>query len=288
MNQIAARFGKLCVATAGSAFLMWGGSANAQSLDGLLSNVTDTMSDVTDVLLPGVTNIRVGLGPVVTPAYEGSDDYKVKAAPVISFRYRDLIQVDNNHVRVNLLGRDGFIESENFKAGPLVKLNFGRDETDSVDLTGLGDVGTSIELGAFASYTVGPARARVRVQQDVISGHSGMLITGDLSVAIYRDERLTLTSTALSTWADGSYMDSFFSVTAAQALTSGLTAFDAGSGLKDIGISFGANYFISNTWSILAHAGYEKIIGDAKDSPIVAVQGSSNQFTGGVFAIYTF
>ena len=43
--------------------------AQAQTIDGLLSNVTDTISDVTDVVLPGVTNIRIGLGPVLTPAY---------------------------------------------------------------------------------------------------------------------------------------------------------------------------------------------------------------------------
>ncbi len=288
MSQVFTRFGKVCLAATAAAVMAGGAPAKAQSLDGILTNVTDTLSDVTDVLVPGITNIRVGLGPVVSPAYEGSDDYKIKAAPVISFRYRDLIQVDNNRIRVNIFGRDGFIESENFKAGPLLRLDFGRDETDSPDLAGLGNVGTSLELGAFASYTAGPVRARLRLRQDVISGHSGMTVIGDVSVAIYRDERLAVTGTGHMTYADNSYMDSFFSVTAAQALTSGLAAFDAGSDLKDIGISFGANYFISDTWSVLAHAGYEKIMGDAKSSPIVSVRGSSNQFTGGIFAIYTF
>jgi hypothetical protein len=41
--------------------------AQAQSIDGMLSNVTDTLSDVTDVMFPGVTNIRIGLGPVLVP-----------------------------------------------------------------------------------------------------------------------------------------------------------------------------------------------------------------------------
>jgi hypothetical protein len=41
--------------------------AQAQSIDGMLSNVTDTLSDVTDVMFPGVTNIRIGLGPVLAP-----------------------------------------------------------------------------------------------------------------------------------------------------------------------------------------------------------------------------
>ena len=211
--------------------------AHAQSVDGLLSNVTDTISDVTDVVLPGVTNIRIGLGPVLTPAYEGSDDYKIKAAPLISLRYRDLIQVDNNRIRVNVFGSDGLFRSENFKAGPLLDLDFGRDENDSPDLTGLGDVGTSLELGIFAQYTIGPTRLRVRGQQDVASGHSGMLVTPDISVAVYRSDRLTVSSSLSMTWADNDYMDSFFSVTAAQSLTSGLAVFDATSGFKDISLS---------------------------------------------------
>ena len=288
MTKINSVSGRAWLIAAGTAVVLSSSAARAQSLDGVLTNVTDTLSNVTDVLLPGVTNIRVGVGPVVTPAYEGSNDYKVKAAPVISFRYRDLIQVDNNHVRVNVFGADGLFVSDNFKAGPLLRLDFGRDENDSPDLAGLGNVGTSLELGVFASYTAGPARARLRIQQDVISGHSGMQVIGDVSIAIYRDERLTLTGTALSTWSDGDYMDSFFSVTAAQALASGLAAYDAGSGIKDIGVSFGANYFISDKWSLLGSAGYEKILSDAKNSPIVAVRGSSNQFSAGVFAIYTF
>lgn len=262
--------------------------ASAQTLDGILTNVTDTLGDVTDVMLPGVTNIRIGLGPVLTPAYEGSDDYKIKAAPLISLRYRDLIEVDNNRIRVNVFGRDSLIRSENFKAGPIARLDFGRDENDSTDLTGLGNVGTSLELGLFASYTAGPARIRIRGRQDVASGHSGMLITTDLGVAIYRDERLAVTGSLSTTWADGDYMDAFFSVTAAQALTSGLAVYDATSSFKDVTLSVGANYAFTERWNLAANAGYSKLLSDAKNSPIVAVQGDSNQFVLGLFAIYSF
>ena len=203
-------------------------------------------------------------------------------------RYRDLIQVDNNRIRVNVFGSDSLFESENFKAGPLLKLDFGRDANDSPDLTGLGDVGTSLELGLFAQYTIGPTRLRVRGRQDVASGHSGMLITPDISVAVYRSDSLTVTSTLSTSWADNDYMDSFFSVTAAQSLTSGLAVFDATSGFKDISISFGANYAFTDRWNFVTSAGYAKLLSDAKNSPIVSVQGSSNQFVTGVYAVYSF
>lgn len=263
-------------------------AVQAQSVDGLLDSVTDTIGDVTDVLFPGVTQIRIGLGPIVAPAYEGSDDYKVKAAPLISFRYKDLVRVDNNRIRVNVFGSDSLFSSENFKAGPLLRLDSGRDESDSTDLLGLGDVGTGLELGVFASYTAGPARARIRVQQDILSGHSGMQIIGDIGVAVYRSDRVAVSGTLSSTWADGSYMSSFFSVDAAQALASGLPAFTATSGVKDATLSLGANYQVSDQWALVANAGYSKLLGDAKNSPIVAIQGSSSQFIGGLFAVYSF
>ena len=83
-------------------------------------------------------------------------------------------------------------------------------------------------------------------------------------------------------------MSAFFGVTAAQALASGLTTFTATSGLKDISLAFGANYKVTDSWALVANAGYSKLLGDAKNSPIVSVQGSSSQFVGGIFAVYSF
>ena len=56
-------------------------AAQAQNFDRLTAGLTDTFTDTLqtaiDLLPEGVTNIRLGLGPVVGPTYEGSDDYKV-------------------------------------------------------------------------------------------------------------------------------------------------------------------------------------------------------------------
>ena len=130
-----------CLGTAG---------VQAQVADTTLTTVTEIISDVTDVVVPpDVTNIRIGLGPIYSPDYEGSDDYKVRFKPLISFRYRDLIHVDNNHLRVNLSIKDKGDDGR-FNAGPLVKVDFGRNKGDNPDLAGLGRVGTSVELGRIA------------------------------------------------------------------------------------------------------------------------------------------
>ena len=54
-----------------------------------------------------------------------------------------MVPVGNNRIRVNVFGSDSLFRSDNFKAGPLIKFDFGRDKNDSPDLTGLGNVGYS-------------------------------------------------------------------------------------------------------------------------------------------------
>lgn len=255
----------------------------------IFTETTDLASDLMDTLLPGVTNVRVGLGPVVGTTYEGGNDYKVRAAPLISLRYRDIVQVDNNQLRVNLLGQDGAMwESRNFRAGPMVKVDFGRSAKNSPDLTGLGNVSTSLELGAFVSYTTGPLRYRIRTSQDIASGHKGLLTDLDVSLAVYRSKILTVGGRLGTTYAGRKYMQSYFGVTAAQATASGLPAYTPGSGFKNVSVSMGGEYRVTPSWTLVMNGGYERLVGKVADSPLVSLRGSANQFSFGTYAAYAF
>jgi outer membrane protein len=260
----------------------------AQILSDLGISDTDTVIDVTEEVLPGVTNLRLGLGPVTGTDYEGDDSYDIDPAPMISFHYRDLLQINNNNIRINLFGKDGLFDSTVFRAGPLLKLDTGRDETGSPDLTGLGDVGTSIELGVFASYTYKQTRARFRIQHDVISGHRGLKLVGDIRYVTVSSNDLIITSTASIEWANNDFMHSYFSITPEQSIASGLPEYNAGSGIKNIGLSLGANYTLSRHWAVVANLGYKRLIGDVARSPLVRMRGSVNQFSSGMFAVYVF
>ena len=235
-----------------------------------------------------VSNIRLGLGPVTSPDYDGDDSYDIKPAPMVSLHYRDLILIDNNNIRINLFGKDGLFNSNRYRARPLLKLDRGRDESDSKDLTGLGDVGTSIEVGVFASYTYERTRVRLRMQQDVISGHRGLRVIGDLRYIFLKITDLVVTSSASIEWDNNNYMDSYFSITPEQSFSSDFPGFDAGSGLKAASLCVGANYSISRHWALVASVGYSRLLGDARTSPLIAMRGSSNQFSNGLFAVYVF
>jgi len=262
--------------------------APAQTANNLLDRVTDTIGQVTDTLLSGVTDVHLGAGTLLSPDYEGSDDYGISVRPLFSFRYRDLVEVDTKRLNVNLIGSNLLLPNERFKAGVLLEVDFGRDESDHANLQGLGDVDIGLETGVFFSYHSGPVRARIRLQQEVAGGHSGMRAIGDLRLIFYKTEKLVTAGSIGLTWSDGDYMDAFFSITGNQSAASGLPAFNAGSGFKDAGFSLSARYSLSRHWSLLAHTSYARLLGDAKDSPIVRQGGSPDQLLGGVFALYRF
>ncbi len=168
--------------------------ARAQSLRDFATGMTDTLQVAVDLLPQEFTNVRLGIGPSLTPYYEGDDDYDIDLIPAISVRYRDLVEVNNNEVRIiafnRLVNADaGTMGAGNLRFGPTTSIDFGRDEEVSPDLTGLGEVGDSLELGAFVSYTEGRMRLRARARHDIISGHGGGTVRFDAAYTLLQTAR---------------------------------------------------------------------------------------------------
>ena len=262
--------------------------AQAQSLDGMVLSITDTISDVTDEVLPGVSNVRIGLGPEIEPDFEGSDNYDVGLGALISIHYRDLIFIDNGHLRVNIVGSNSLLPSSKLKVGPSLSINRGRRESDSSELEGLGNTGRNFELGIYASYDLGPVAARLRMRKDIADGHEGTKVIGDVRFLAYKTERVAVVTSLYATWGDDNYMNSFFSITPEQSLASGLPEFDASAGLKEISLNIGTNYSFSERWDFVGSVSYSKLLNDAKDSPLVTLRGNPNLIVGAIYAVYRF
>jgi len=267
-------------------------TAQAQGFDTIASSVTDTFQYAIDLLPRDVTAIRLGVGPVVLPEYMGDDRYKISPAPLISLRYRDWFEIDNNELKITarskLVNTRTEVGGGRLRFGPLISLDFGRDENDSNDLIGLGNVGTSLELGAFVGYAYGPVRGRIKAKYDVAGGHGGALIKGDVSLAVYRDEKLSVGSVASVTWASSDYMNSYFGITGAQSVGSGLAVYAPGSGFRDFSLGLGGNYAINDRFSVISNVGYSRLLKDAKNSPLVAQRGSPNQWQFSSYVVYSF
>lgn len=70
------------------------------------------------------------------------------------------------------------------------------------------------------------------------------------------------------------------------AARSGLTEFNAGSGLRDVRIPVMAVFSLSPKWHIAGGLIYSEILDDASDSPIVDERGSSDQLFAGLGVAY--
>ncbi len=277
-----------------SALALTTASAHAQDFERIGTSLTDTLQSAIDLLPPGVNDVRVGLGPGLYPDFEGSRHSSIHAVPVVSLRYRDLVEVLNNEIRVTAFNKlfAPAVNSEkpggSLRVGPLLSLNFGRDEGDSPDLTGMGSVGTSIELGAFVSYLLPSDRFRARIRQDVAGGHKGATLQLDYTHTFIRAERLSLSGSIGAMGGSAAYMKSFFGVNVIQSARTGLPTYRPKTGFKDVNAGINGSYIISDNWSVFATVGYKRFIGTVADSPLIRLRGSKNNVSASSFIVYGF
>ena len=118
--------------------------------------------------------------------------------------------------------------------------------------------------------------------------HSGIVGETGLDFIFRPSQVFQWTVGPRASFANRDYMETYFGVTPAESALSGtLAAFSPGGGFKSVGAEFNARYEFAPQWAIRGEFIYEKLIGDAADSPIVQV-GNSNQYTAKLGLTYTF
>jgi len=220
------------------------------------------------------TVIRVGAAALYTPEYVGSDDYQLRALPLISFEDIGGFELSGLSLVYPLvdIGTGQGPGLWSLKAGPRAAFDFGRDSDDSPTLTGFEDIGASLLAGGFVRATYGPLGLRLDAGQDVIGGHEGF--NADLSLGSYIPEgllfdRLSIQPALTLSWADERYTQSIYGVTAQQAAASGLPQYDLGNGFHRASASLLGWYELDDRWQINAIVSYREYIGDYRDSPIL-------------------
>ena len=228
-------------------------------------------------------------GAAIVPDYEGSNDYRF--IPLAGGR----VDFDKRYIALEgLTLRANILASDRLEFGPVANVSFGRDDDiDSPAVAALPGIDDAFELGAFAAYGVpvgerGRARIALQAVQDVSSVHNGWVATGSIGYDLAIGDRLGLGIAASASYASDDYAATYFGVTPGGALASGLPAFEAEGGFKDVGVALNARYRISERWWLLAFGGYRRLLGDFADSPVVAIEGSADQFSGGIGVALAF
>jgi outer membrane protein len=226
--------------------------------------------------------ITLGGGALYAPTYLGSDDYDVDALPLIDIRNDRFFLSTRDGLGGNLLER-----GSNWKAGPVLKYRFGRDQDDDAALRGLGDVDPAGEAGGFVHYDLRPFRVGAEVRQG-FGGHDAVI--GDLfaSWSTNLSKSLMLTAGPRATVASEDFTQTYFGINAAQATRSGYRAYNADGAYMSYGVGANLTYMLTDSISLGGFAGVDRIAGDAADSPLVDQAGSATQARIGVTLGYTF
>ncbi|MDX2441642.1 MAG: MipA/OmpV family protein [Desulfobacterales bacterium] len=226
----------------------------------------------------------VGLGAAVAPDYEGSDDGE--GVPLILFNAEW-----DNHMSVSIMGtsaRVNLLPHPFFRAGLAMEYIKKRDDVDNDAVDALPDVDTSFMAGGFFGFDYQGWNGSIELMTDVADGNDGSIarLKGGYEMQINKAMKLNLG--IFTTWADDDYMESYFSVSEAGSIVSGLDTYNADSGLKDVGLNVSVHYTPWQHWGIMGVLVYKRLLNDAEDSPVVDKEGNENQATFGIMATYRF
>lgn len=222
--------------------------------------------------------VELGVGGRVRPRYLGADEYIVTPFPIISVDYLSI---------PGLFTVGGSDRVGGLTFGPSFGLIGSRDAGDDSDLTGTRALDETYELGLRIGYEHALDPIYGVEVYGALRGAFGEArgVTGDLGVdAIARpSDILELKLGPRATFASTDYVSTYFSVSPAESAASGgrLDAFSADGGFTSVGVDASARYEFRPNWFARAEASYERLVGDAADSPIAAV-GSRDQFSVGI------
>jgi outer membrane scaffolding protein for murein synthesis (MipA/OmpV family) len=210
---------------------------------------------------------RLGVGMTFAPRYDGSDRYRALAGPSIDLRYKDIAFASTGEgIGVNVL------RGPNWRASIAAVYDLGRRAHDDPSrLAGLGNINPAPELKIAADYVVSkefPLVFRAAVTRS-FGGSNGWI--ADLSAYMPlpgSSESFYWFAGPTVSFADSTYMNSWFGVNAQQAANSRYPRYDASAGLKSAGFGITMVYFVNKHWFVSADGAFKRLLGSAARSPI--------------------
>lgn len=229
--------------------------------------------------------VTLGLGVQMRPGYPGADNLRLAPLPVVRVRREGQpipLRAPDDGATIRAIGSEfGWSAGGTF--------NFQGDREDEDVGAAVGDVGFTVEPGLFVQGYLRPdIRFRAEGRRGV-GGHDAF--TGDVSldyVLRTPGDRFVGSIGPRVRLGDARYQRAYFGVTDDAAVATRLPAYRPGGGLHATGVAAGGLYQFNERWGVFAYAGYDRLVGDAADSPLVRRFGSRDQASGGIALTYTF
>lgn len=227
-------------------------------------------------------NVMIGTGVQLIPSFPGADSTRVTFLPLVdTWREGEAMTPESPDEAFGfaLLGN----RDKGISIGPAFTFAPGRS---AKDLPGLPEVGSAVEVGLFAdTWPLQPVRLRGELRQG-IGGHKALTadLAADLVVRQGKEGPIATLGPRLR-WGSAKYNRAYFGVPLPSV--GGLAAYAPGSGLYAVGASAGLRLPVSHIFGLYAYGGYDRLVGNAKNSPIVRA-GRADQFSAGLALTYRF
>jgi len=219
----------------------------------------------------------LGVGLIINPEFQGSEDYRALAVPYFDVRYVD--QQGVKHFFNVPQGLGTYLVRERTESGNRfavsAALGPGFQNRDTDQFAGLDTFGIGIEARLGLEYDIGRWSLQSSVAQAVASGHEGLY--GNLSA----NYRFILGLGAFASvgpnlrLGNSRYMSALYGISAPESAATGLSSFSAEGGLESAAIQGVLSFPVGRQWRLTGVARLGRLMGDAGDSSLTQEQ---NQF----------
>lgn len=243
----------------------------------------------------GRARLSVGAGAAWLPDYEGSNDHRFTPLPAANGTIWGMsFTVLGNRASLDLIpDREG--QGWNFQLGPVAVINFNRTNQDAIKdvrVRALGEIDTAVEAGGYVGigktgilHDFDTLSISASYRHDVTRIHRTGIITPSVNYTTPLSTKALVGFFASAEIVQDRYARTYFGVTPAGSVRSGLPVFTPQGGQKDI--NFGGMFTYALTGNLtkglalVTGFNYKKLVKDFADSPIVGIAGSRHNWTVG-------
>ena len=246
-------------------------------------------------LVPPVESVEanlVSLGVGSAPDYSGSSNNLTGLAPAARYQFQ------NSQRFILLLGPTlslNLVDSATWRAGPMVNYRFGRDDKiEDPVVRQMTNIADEIEAGVFLQYSLPLSAApfhQLSFSGDVAGssngtvGHLRMMYWHPFSAGVIANIGLGMS------YGDDEFVQTYYGISGTDIAlfpSLGGSAYTPSGGVTGVNVPFGLTVALSRQWLVSAGGRYERLQGDAADSPIVSERGKASQWIYGVGVSYLF
>jgi outer membrane scaffolding protein for murein synthesis (MipA/OmpV family) len=256
----------------------------------LAGGLAQAQTPATNPMPDGSRDMYAGLGVQSAPRYEGTENRKVSALPVLQIEWSTGVFISGMSAGMHLSG------SPTVEFGPLLAVLPGRDESGTGTvaggvgdptlafaagqgdrtkpltgrLAGMDEIGARLQLGGFYNQYLSP---QWRLTSSVLLGagreHDGArLELGVQRLAAVDGARHRVSLAAGLGVVNRQYNATYFGVTAEEAVRSGFPAYRPGGGLQDVHVGARWNWVFTPSWMLTSSLQAKRLLGSASHSPL--------------------